>query len=73
MFFNERERLSLEYTEAVTNSKGSVSELLRARMRDHYTDNEVVGITALIAFQNMSTKFNNAFGLEPQGFCALKK
>lgn len=29
-----------------------------------------IELTAIIAFQNLSSKFNAALGVEPQGFCA---
>ena len=32
-----------------------------------------VDLSALIAFQNMSSKFNSALEIEPQGFCQTKK
>ena len=70
--FNDEERLMLEYVEAVTDSKGEIDAHIKAQMSGAYTEKDLVEITALIAFQNMSTKFNNAFGIEPQGFCFLK-
>lgn len=70
--FNEQEKLALEYTEAVTDSTKVISDNLKKRMNVRFNQEELVEITALIAFQNMSTKFNNAFGIEPQGFCAPK-
>ncbi len=69
--FSEQERLVLEYTEAVTESKQKISDSLRSRIKDAFKENEIVELTAIIAFQNMSTKFNNAFDIEPQGFCNL--
>lgn len=67
--FDDLEKLVLEYTEAVTESKNKIDEQLRIRMSQHFNETEIVEITAIIAFQNMSTKFNNAFDIKPQGFC----
>ncbi|MDP3532257.1 MAG: carboxymuconolactone decarboxylase family protein [Alphaproteobacteria bacterium] len=71
--FDEQEKLVLEYTEAVTDSTQKLSAPLKQRMNEHFTQKELVEITALVAFQNMSTKFNNAFDIEPQGFCSIPK
>jgi uncharacterized peroxidase-related enzyme len=70
--FSEKEKLILEYTEAVTNSKQKISATLRSRIKKAFKENEIVELTAIIAFQNMSTKFNNAFDIEPQSFCTLE-
>lgn len=71
--FNDSERLILGYTEAVTLSKGPINKDLQEQMTKHYSPKELVEITAIIVFQNMSTKFNNAYGIEPQGFCYTKE
>ncbi|QII13809.1 hypothetical protein KsCSTR_44300 [Candidatus Kuenenia stuttgartiensis] len=39
-------------------------------MKKHFDDEAVVEITGLIAFQNMSSKFNSALDIPPQGFCS---
>jgi AhpD family alkylhydroperoxidase len=68
--FGERERAALDYAEAMTVSQGADGELL-ARLRRHFDDDTIVELTGLIAFQNMSSKFNAALGVPAQGFCAL--
>jgi AhpD family alkylhydroperoxidase len=69
--FDERERIALEYAEAITRSDLEVSEDLLARLKRHFDDDAIVELTALIAFQNMSSKFNAALEVPPQGFCRL--
>lgn len=69
--FDERERAALEYAEAVTRSDREVDDDLMARVREHFDEDAVVDLTALIAFQNMSSKFNAALAVPPQGFCRL--
>lgn len=39
------------------------------RLREHFDDDAIIELTGLIAFQNLSSKFNAALGVEPQGFC----
>ena len=69
--FDETERVVLEYTEAVTHSERHVKEDLIARVKERFDDDAVVELTGLIAFQNMSSKFNAALDVAPQGFCRL--
>ena len=69
--FDERERAALEYAEAVTITDRGVDDLLMARVRRHFDDDAVVELTGLVAFQNLSSKFNSALAGPPQGFCRL--
>ncbi|MFZ5790093.1 MAG: carboxymuconolactone decarboxylase family protein [Pseudomonadota bacterium] len=69
--FDERERIALDYAEAVTQSDRRVDDVLMARLRQHFDDDAVVELTGLIAFQNMSSKFNSALGVPAQGFCRI--
>jgi alkylhydroperoxidase family enzyme len=41
------------------------------QLRRHFDENAIIELTGLIAFQNMSSKFNAAMDIEPQGFCTL--
>jgi AhpD family alkylhydroperoxidase len=69
--FDARERAALEYAEAVTLPGRGVGDALAARVRQQFDDDALVELTALIAFQNLSSKFNSALGIPAQGFCRL--
>ena len=69
--FTPVERVALEYAEAVTLRSDAVGDELMERLRRHFDDDAAVELTALIAFQNLSSKFNSALGVRPQGFCRL--
>lgn len=69
--FDEKERAVLEYTEAVTITGHQVSEALMTRLKQYLHDDALVELTGLIAFQNLSSKFNSALDVPPQGFCQL--
>lgn len=69
--FSAEECLALEYAEAMTVSSGGVDDELRARLAEHWTADAIVELTALIAFQNLSSKFNAALDIPAQGFCRL--
>jgi AhpD family alkylhydroperoxidase len=67
--FSERERAALRYAEVITRSDRQTEPEHFAALRRHFDDNAIIELTALIAFQNLSSKFNAALGVEPQGFC----
>ena len=69
VLYTARERLSLEYAEAVTRSQ--VSDELAARVKAEFGEDAMIELTALVAFQNMSAKFNAALDIPSQGFCQL--
>jgi alkylhydroperoxidase AhpD family core domain len=69
--FSEREKAALSYTEAVTYSDRETTEEHFRRLRRHFDDDAIIELTALIAFQNLSSKFNAALGVAPQGFCRV--
>jgi AhpD family alkylhydroperoxidase len=71
LLFASDECLALEYAEAMTVSGRGVDDTLRARLKQHWDDDAIVELTALIAFQNLSSKFNAALDVAPQGFCNL--
>lgn len=68
--FSEREKAALAYAEAITYSDGRATPAHFSRLKRHFDDDAVVELTGLIAFQNLSSKFNAALGVEPQGFCS---
>lgn len=67
--FDEAERLALDYAEAVTLNR--VDDGLRARLKQRWSDDVLVELTGLIAFQNLSSKFNAALDVPAQGFCQI--
>ncbi|MGH7307939.1 MAG: carboxymuconolactone decarboxylase family protein [Candidatus Rokuibacteriota bacterium] len=71
--FADRERVALEFAEAMTVTGQKVSDELFARVRRHFSEPEVVELTAAVALENFRSLFNVALGIEAQGFCLLKK
>ncbi len=69
--FDAKEKVVLEYVEAITYTEKQVSNDLMDRLREYFDEDGVVEITGLIAFQNLSSKFNSALDLPAQGFCRL--
>ncbi|MFK7963480.1 MAG: carboxymuconolactone decarboxylase family protein [Burkholderiaceae bacterium] len=69
--FDEIERVCLEYAREITLTDGQVDQLLINRLRQHFDETGVIELTALISFQNMSSKFNAALDIESMGLCQL--
>jgi alkylhydroperoxidase family enzyme len=65
--FTEVERLSLQYADAMTITGREVGDDLFARLRQVYDDDALVELTALIAWENASSKFNRALRVPSQG------
>jgi AhpD family alkylhydroperoxidase len=69
--FDERDKAVMDYAEAMTRSDLRVNNAMVERLRAYFDDDGIVELTALIAFQNMSSKFNSALGVPAQGFCRI--
>lgn len=67
--YSPAERAALDYTEAMTITDRGVTDAGMAELRRHFSDDAVVELTGLVAFQNLSSKFNSALDVPPQGFC----
>lgn len=67
--FDADERLALEYAEAMTIPEPGVDDGLRQRLKARFSEDTLAELTGLIAFQNLSSKFNAALDVPPQGFC----
>ena len=70
--FDEPERVALAFAEAMTITGQRVSDELFARVRKHFSEAQVVELTAAVALENFRSKFNVALGIEAQGFCVLR-
>jgi alkylhydroperoxidase family enzyme len=69
--FSAEERLALEYAEKITFTDQRVDDALFARLKQHFTEAQIVELTAAAAFENFRSKFNPTLGIEAQGFCPL--
>jgi len=65
--FTEREKLALDYAVAVMRTPVEVTDELFARIREHFNDEQIVEITALLTVVNID-RFNAAFGIGSAGF-----
>jgi len=68
--FSELERLVLEYADAMTRTPVEVPDGLFARLREKFSDAELVELTSAIAWENYRARFDHAFGIEGENFSA---
>ena len=71
--YSIREQIALEYAETITITGRNVTEDLQARLLQHFKKKEIIELTAIVAFQNLSSKFNSALNIKPNGFCDINK
>lgn len=71
--FSDLERVALEYAERMTHTGQKVDDALFRRLKEHFSEPQVVELTAAIALENFRSKLNPALGVESQGFCLLPK
>jgi alkylhydroperoxidase family enzyme len=69
--FRPAERAALDYADAMTRYDRGVDDAVFSRLKEFFIDDAIVELTALIAFQNLSSKFNSALAVPAQGFCVL--
>ncbi len=69
--FTQQERAVLAYTEAMTITGQRVTDEMLHALQQWYSSDDIIEITALVSFQNLSAKFNTALDVPEQGFCTL--
>jgi 4-carboxymuconolactone decarboxylase len=67
----------LEYADAMTRTPVEVPDSLFARLREKFSDSQLVELTSAIAWENYRARFDHAFGIEAENFsegavCALR-
>jgi AhpD family alkylhydroperoxidase len=65
--FTDRDKLALDYTVAVMRTPVEVTDELFAQMKEHFSDKQLVEITAHLMVVNLD-RFNAAFGITSAGF-----
>ena len=70
--FSALERDALEYAEKMTITGERVSDELWKRVSGHFTEAQLVELTAAVALENFRSKFNVPLQIEAQGFCMIK-
>ncbi len=69
--YSDIERLVLDYGEKMTITGETVDDTLFAKLREHFSEAQIVELTAGIAMENFRSKFNAPLKVQAQGFCPL--
>lgn len=67
--FDAREKAALAFADSVTTTGGKIAPELKQALRAAFSDDAIVELAALVAFQNMSSKFNFALEVPAEGYC----
>lgn len=73
--FDERERVALEFAIAAAAQPNDVTDELFARMKRHWSEGEIVEITAVIAYFGFMNRFNDTMAtpLEDEPIAVAEK
>lgn len=64
--FDDRERTALAYADGMTITGRDVDDALFARLSGYFSPDEIIELTAIIAWENSSSKFNRALRVPSQ-------
>lgn len=62
--FNETERLVIDLADALTETPSNVSDDLYARLRNQFSEGQLMQLGAQIAFENYRARWNRLFNIE---------
>ncbi|WP_281648050.1 carboxymuconolactone decarboxylase family protein [Parendozoicomonas sp. Alg238-R29] len=71
--FSEQEKAALAWTKAMTGEHCQIPDGLHQELAKHFNEQQIMELTALVAFQNMSARFNAALNIPSQGLCDITK
>ncbi len=70
--FSDAERVALELADGATALPHDVPDELFARLREHYSDAEIVELSYIVALENFRSRFNRTLRIEAQGlYCVV--
>ena len=74
--FSDVQRLVLQYADFLTQTPVEVPDSFFDELKKHFSEPQLVELTAAITWENYRARFNHAFGIGSEGFsegavCAL--
>lgn len=64
--YSDAQRAALEFADRMTLTDKDVDDEFFSRLRGYYDDDQIVELTAVIAWENASSKFNRALRVPSQ-------
>jgi alkylhydroperoxidase family enzyme len=62
--FNDTERLVIELADAMTDTPSNISDDLYARLRNQFSEEQLMQLGGQIAFENYRARWNRLFNVE---------
>jgi alkylhydroperoxidase family enzyme len=69
--FDRREKAVLRYAEGMTRTPADVSDAAFEEVRELFSTEQIVELTAAVALENYRARFNCALKIESDGLCTL--
>jgi alkylhydroperoxidase family enzyme len=69
--FDRREKAVLRYAEGMTRTPADVPDAVFAEIRDLFSTEQIVELTAAVALENFRARFNCALKVESDNLCML--
>ncbi|MGC1207493.1 MAG: carboxymuconolactone decarboxylase family protein [Ornithinimicrobium sp.] len=66
--YTEVDRAVIHYAAAMSRTPPEVTDEMVSGLREHFSDKQLVELTALVALENQRSRMNAALGLTSQGF-----
>lgn len=66
--FSTADRVAFDLAEAMSVTPTTVDDALWSRLHEHYSDDEIVELVHIVAWENYRSRFNVSLGLGPDGF-----
>lgn len=66
--FTDSERAALDLAVAMTATPAMIDDALIARLREHFSERQIVELTAMVSWENFRARGNAAYGVESHGF-----
>ncbi|NNF00991.1 MAG: carboxymuconolactone decarboxylase family protein [Pyrinomonadaceae bacterium] len=62
--FSDSDKTALEYAEEMTKTPVAVPDEFFARLREHFDEEQIIELTASIAYENYRARFNHALDIK---------
>jgi len=63
--FDEKEKITIRFADIVTRGATAVDETVLEYVGRHYSEDEIVELTTVIALANMVNRINDTLNIEP--------
>lgn len=66
--FKDVEKIVLRLATGLTRTPADVSDELYAQLRQHFSERQLVELTAVITWENARARFNRVYEIQAEGF-----